>query len=166
MSVNTNQHQTADWDELEYVLTDRQKPALLVCSFDTLTSKERAIADFKTKFPKYTQHEIDTTGERVVSLFRYLKEKLPDLSSTATDNIQHLVHLSGLEYSLMAEDPASPGQLLPELNFERELVFRDLPCILVIWVNHYTLKRLQKEAPDFWDWVQYQYSFAGTSTSN
>lgn len=74
-------------------------------------------------------------------------------------NIQHLVHLSGLEYSLMEEDPTSPGQLMPELNFERELVFRDLPCILVVWVNQYTLKRLQKEAPDFWDWVQYQYNF-------
>jgi len=166
MDLKINKYPTEDWKELEYILADRQKPALLVCGFDTLTSKERAIADFKTKFPKYTQHEIDSTGERVVSLFRYLKEKLPDLSNTSTDNIQHLVHLSGLEYSLMAEAPVSPGQLLPELNFERELVFRDLPCILVIWVNQYTLKRLQKEAPDFWDWVQYQYSFTSTYTSN
>jgi tetratricopeptide (TPR) repeat protein len=160
MGVNTNQQQTADWDELEYVLTERQKPALLVCSFDTLTSKTQSIAEFQQRFPQFTQHEIDSTGERVVSLFRYLKEKLPELAETETGNIQHLIHLSGLEYSLMAEDPVSPGQLLPELNFERELVFRDLPCILVIWVNQYTLKRLQKEAPDFWDWVQYRYHFS------
>ena len=160
MGINVDQYQTANWDELEYILTDRQKPALLVCSFDTLTGKAQSIAEFQQRFPQFTQHEVDSTGERVVSLFRYLKEKLPELRDTETGNIQHLIHLSGLEYSLMAEDPISPGQLLPELNFERELVFRDLPCILVIWVNHYTLKRLQKEAPDFWDWVQYQYHFS------
>jgi len=156
MSVN----QTADWDELEYILSERQKPATLVCSFDTLTTKEQAIAQFKSKFPQYTQQEVDTTGEQVTSLFRYLKEKLPGLAPAENGNIQTLVHLSGLEYSLMAEDPMGPGLLLPELNFERELVFRDLPLVLVIWVNHYTLKRLRKEAPDFWDWVQYQYHFS------
>ncbi|WP_425422589.1 tetratricopeptide repeat protein [Phaeodactylibacter xiamenensis] len=160
MSVKPHTYQTADWDELEYVLSERQKPATLVCSFDTLSTKEKAIAQFKSTFPQYTQHEIDTTGEQVVSLFRYLNEKLPALANAQNGNIQTLVHLSGLEYSLMAEDPAGPGLLLPELNFERELVFRDLPLVLVIWVNHYTLKRLQKEAPDFWDWVQYQYHFS------
>jgi tetratricopeptide (TPR) repeat protein len=160
MSVKPHTYQTADWDELEYVLSERHKPATLVCSFDTLSTKEKAIAQFKRTFPQYTQHEIDTTGEQVVSLFRYLNEKLPALANAQNGNIQTLVHLSGLEYSLMAEDPAGPGLLLPELNFERELVFRDLPVVLVIWVNHYTLKRLQKEAPDFWDWVQYQYHFS------
>lgn len=148
------------WQELDYLLTDRKKPVLLVCTFDTIRGRDKTIMVFQEHFDQYKHVLLDTAGQEIVYLYKYLKEQLCDLPALSeSKGIQHMVHLTDLDYSLLKEDIHQPGKLLPELNFERELIFREFPCILILWINRYTLNRLRHDAPDFWDWVQYQYHF-------
>ena len=48
------------------------------------------------------------------------------------------------------------------MNFERELLFRSFPFVIVFWSETYSQIRAQKLAPDFWDWLSYKFHFDGT----
>ena len=147
------------WPELDYVLEERRKPVVVVCTFDNQQGREAAIELLKERYSQYQHRILDTSGQQVVSLHRYLEKQVGVLPTSENGLLQHCFHLTGLEHSLLEERQREENKLLPELNFERELIFREFPCILLLWVNHFTLKRLRSEAPDFWDWVQYQFHF-------
>jgi tetratricopeptide (TPR) repeat protein len=154
--------------ELDYVLRERRKPAVIVCTYDAVKTQRAIISWIKEHHPQYDQEAMNLAGEKIGSLYKFIQEGFRPiffqlsykwLAYRPGDKIPYLIHLVNVEYALQTELESGESVLFPGINFERELIFRDFPCVLILWANRHTYERLRREAPDFWDWVTYTFHF-------
>jgi Tfp pilus assembly protein PilF len=154
-SEKNNKH----FEQLEFVLTERTEPTLILVSADTSAKSEEVYEEFQTKFIEYHQTTFHIENEEMVSLEQWLTKKLP--STKPSEHISEMVHIFGLgsHFHLADGDKLKPSSLLPQINMERELLFRDLPIVMVWWLDKYQIATLRQEAPDLWSWISYHFHF-------
>jgi Tfp pilus assembly protein PilF len=154
-SEKNNKH----FEQLEFVLTERTEPTLILVSADTSAKSEEVYGEFQTKFIEYHQTTFHIENEEMVSLEQWLTKKLP--STKPSEHISEMVHIFGLgsHFHLADGDKLKPSSLLPQINMERELLFRDLPIVMVWWLDKYQIATLRQEAPDLWSWISYHFHF-------
>ncbi|MEN0005631.1 MAG: tetratricopeptide repeat protein [Bacteroidota bacterium] len=152
-------HSEVDWSEIEYLLRNRQKPILIVCTYDSLRSRNIGIQLFETKVPSLSYTQVSIFQRDECSMYSYLEQEL-DLNRTDRFPIKEATHILDLEYCIEGR----PSTFLDEVNLDRELIFRELGA-LILWLNRYTFQRFEREAPDFWDWIQHKYHFGETLSS-
>lgn len=156
-----NEQQTRT--ELIFALTQRDSPTLVFLECNSYT-KRTEIADFLRKeLTEYKFHDIDLTPIPTISLLRSLTENLP-AEIVNSKPVEYVVNVYGLENSLIVskDGQLKHSDLTAQLNLERELLFRNVPYIIIIWADHSFFKTLQREAPDLWSWVVYKFRFEGT----
>ena len=152
--------EAATLDELVFALGQRDQPTVALIECASLAKRRELEAQMADRMPEYRFHVLDVTPFPVTSLLRTLEEQLPAEVRTSTP-VTHAVNVHGLENSqLMSQD----GQLVPspltaQLNLERELLFRRVPYLIVLWGDADFFRTLQREAPDFWHWVTYRFRF-------
>ncbi|HNR18634.1 MAG TPA: tetratricopeptide repeat protein, partial [Bacteroidia bacterium] len=163
--LSAEEHNLQQKKRLQFVLENRQTPAIVFIQFDKLPLRDELISQMQRDFVQYQHHVLDLTANPITSLARSLKEKLPQKilnSHPATC----MVHVKALENSflLSRQDNTETSALITEINFEREILFHQFPFVMVIWTTEVFITTLQKEAMDFWSWVVYYYSFNTTGT--
>ncbi len=148
------------WEELLFTLHDRDHPTVVFMECDSLPRQTELEAQLQQDLPEYQHHRIDLTPYPVTSLLRALAERLPHEVQQAP-RVRYVVHVHGLENSLIVtEDGELKHSLLTaQLNLERELLFRNVPYIIVVWSDAVFFRKLQREAPDLWDWVTVKHRF-------
>jgi len=148
------------WEQLAFVLEERDKPTLIVIGFDTYAARKRIHEQIIQKFSNYKFYDLDISTQSVVSLHKAFLTNLPESVLTSKSG-EYIVNVFGLENSLFTihgnEIIESP--LIRQLNFEREILFREFPFITIIWSDSYTVTALKKKAKDLWDWISYQFEF-------
>jgi len=157
----------SQFSELDYVLQERHKPAVLLCTYDAVQTQSAMRRWIRDRYPEYRQETLDLAGEKISSLYKFLEEEFKwvfrysygQIPTLRGGRLYYIIHLIDLEYTLRAEAESGQPDLFPGINFERELIFRDFPCALILWANRHTYERLRREAPDFWDWVMYTFHF-------
>lgn len=147
------------FEELEFVLTKRTEPTLILVSADTSAKSEEVYEAFQSKFAEYHQTTFHIENEEMVSLEQWLTKKL--IAIEPSEHISEMVHIFGLEshFHLAEGNKLKPSSLLPQINMERELLFRDLPIVMVWWLDKYQISTLRQEAPDLWSWISYHFHF-------
>ncbi len=149
------------WEELLFTLHDRDHPTVVFMECDSLPRQTELETQLQQDLPEYQHHRIDLTPYPVTSLLRALAERLPH-DVRHSPRVRYVVHIHGLENSLIVtEDGELKHSLLTaQLNLERELLFRNVPYILVVWSDGVFFRKLQREAPDLWDWVTVKHRFS------
>jgi tetratricopeptide (TPR) repeat protein len=147
------------FEKLLFSLKERSSPALVFITTDTL-SKQKEVYDKLQNTLPYKFSDIDLSGKEVVSLVQEFRRDMPK-EVFSSDKIEYVINVFGLEHAIVSEieGELKLNKLIPEINFERELLFRDFPCIIIFWTDKPTIKQLQKQAGDFWDWVTYDFEF-------
>jgi tetratricopeptide (TPR) repeat protein len=138
-------------EELLFALHHRDKPTLAFVECKS-TAKRDELAEFlQRELAEYAFYTIDLTPLTVASLLRTLDEELPATIKNSPP-VTYVVNVHGLENRL-------DEQLAAQLNLERELLFRNVPYITLIWADAYFFRKLQRLAPDLWHWVTYKFRF-------
>lgn len=138
-------------DELLFALHHRDKPTLAFVECKTNAKRDELTGFLAQELPEYTFFTIDVTPLPVTSLLRTLADNLPDPVKNSPP-VTCVVNVYGLENRL-------DEQLAAQLNLERELLFRNVPYITIIWADAYFFRKLQRLAPDLWHWVTYKFRF-------
>ncbi|NJO03825.1 MAG: hypothetical protein HC880_21080 [Bacteroidia bacterium] len=143
-------------DELVFALQARLKPALGLVIYPDQETRHWLAGQINQRLPEYQSYPINLPKPPIQSLHGFLKDHLPpEILSAAS--IAHLLHIFGLDQHL---DPRKPAQsLADQINFERELLFRNLPGVSLIWLGEAPAHLLRQLAPDFWDWLNYRFVF-------
>ena len=151
LDIMNKRTDTAPLDLLRFSLDKRAKSgvaALVVAPSETTEFR----AQLTIELPDYQMVDIQAEGVAPHSLYRFLKERLTALSVSGNG----LAHVWGLEQWLFEEGREGewrPTRLTEQLNLERELIFRELPCMLLLWLSPIGAIRLAQSAPDFWNWL-------------
>ncbi len=140
-----------DKDELLFALHHRDKPTLAFVEYKTNAKRDELERFLQHELPEYTFFTIDVTPLTVASLLRTLADNLPAHVKNSPP-VTCVVNVHGLENRL-------DEQLAAQLNLERELLFRNVPYITLIWADAYFFRKLQRLAPDLWHWVTYKFRF-------
>lgn len=160
-------NETEQKDELLFVLHHRDAPTVVFLECNSYAKREELAGFLRDNLTEYQFHDIDVTRFSVVSLLRVLTENLsPEIVHSAP--VQHVVNVYGLENSLLITENGQikPSLLTAQLNLERELLFRNVPYIIIIWADHFFFQTLQRESPDLWSWVVYRFRFEGLEVVN
>jgi len=150
----------ATLEELVFALGRRDEPTVALVECASLAKRRELEAQLAGRMPEYRFYTFDVTPYAVTSLLATLNEHLPE-EVKAAPPVTWVVHVHGLENSqLLSQD----GQLVPlpmtaQLNLERELLFRSVPYLIVLWGDADFFRTLQREAPDFCHWVTYRFRF-------
>ena len=158
------QDSTEETDQLLFALHHRDAPTVVFMECNSYDKRRELAALLRTELTEYQFHDIDVTSFSVVSLLRTLTENLPP-AIVDSQPVQYVVNVYGLENSLLVSEDGQikPSMLTAQLNLERELLFRNVPYVIVIWADHYFFQTLQRESPDLWSWVVYRFRFEGTN---
>lgn len=150
-------------DELLFVLHHRDAPTVVFLECNSYAKREELASFLRQNLTEYQFFDIDVTPFPVVSLLRVLTEHLPT-DIVQSQPVQYVVNVFGLENSLLVSEDGQikPSQLTAQLNLERELLFRNVPYIIIIWADHLFFQTLQRESPDLWSWVVYRFRFEGS----
>ncbi|MGI4831841.1 MAG: tetratricopeptide repeat protein [Janthinobacterium lividum] len=140
-----------DKDELLFALHHRDKSTLAFLEYKTNAKRDELEGFIQQELPEYTFFTIDVTPLAVTSLLRTLADNLPAHIKNSPP-VTYVVNVHGLENRL-------DEQLAAQLNLERELLFRNVPYITLIWADAYFFRKLQRLAPDLWHWVTYKFRF-------
>ncbi|MDM8551256.1 tetratricopeptide repeat protein [Desulfobacterales bacterium HSG2] len=153
------------WDQLLFVLENRDKSTVAVIEYDGDEIKNRVCEKLMRTLSQYRFYDLDLTTRRVVSLSRAFKENLPE-SVLDSEPATYIVNLFGLENSLFTIKTGTleESEMISELNFEREILFREFPFILILWADAYIVRKLREDAKDLWDWITYRFEFKGGDT--
>ena len=155
--------ETQQKDELLFSLHHRDAPTLAFLECNSYAKREELAQFLRDNLTEYQLHDIDVTRFSVISLLRVLTENLPP-EIVNSGPVQYVVNVYGLENSLLITENGQikPSLLTAQLNLERELLFRNVPYIIIIWADHFFFQTLQRESPDLWSWVVYRFRFEGT----
>lgn len=154
MSASIHDHNNEQMAGLLFSIEKRTTPALIIAEIENYRLKEYIANRIKHESSEqFEHHDIDVSKISDTSLAEYLLHTTKESSLTQNKTI---IHLGGFQYVMQKE-----GKFFPELNFEREILFRDIPAVLIFYVSPYIRTRLQEDAPDFWDWVTYWFTFKG-----
>ncbi len=154
------------FEQLKFVLTQRTEPTLILVSAETSAKRAEVYEQFKERFTDYNHITFHIENEEMVSLEQWLTKKLP--KTEPSEYISEMVHIFGLgsHFHLLDNEKLAPSSLLPQINMERELLFRDIPAVLVWWLDKYQIATLRQEAPDLWSWITYQFHFEAEEKLN
>ncbi len=145
--------------KIKFALSERNNPTVVF--FETATKNQFHIisAHLKTQLPDYQHIKIDISNEKVGNIHKLINEKSPEIFDNT--QINHIIHIWGLANHLFdfVEGKIQPSDLTQIINLQRESIFRNIPAIIIFYLDAYSIERLQKFAPDFWDWVTYYFSF-------
>lgn len=152
--------EAATFDELVFALGQRDQPTVALIECASLAKRRELEAQMAERMPEYRFHVLDVTPFAVTSLLHTLNEHLPE-EIKASAPVTWVVQVHGLEdsYLLNQEGDFVPSPLTAQLNLERELLFRSVPYLIVLWGDAGFFRALQREAPDFWHWVTYRFRF-------
>ncbi len=150
----------ATLDQLVFALGQRDEPTVALVECDSLAKRRELEAALAARMPEYQYRTLDVTPYAVTSLLHTLNEHLP-LAIRTSRPVTWVVHVHGLENShlLNPDGHLAPAPLTAQLNLERELLFRQVPYLIVLWGDADFFRTLQREAPDFWHWVTYRFRF-------
>ena len=163
MTLEQLPSETQQKDELLFSLHHRDAPTLAFLECNSYAKREELALFLRDNLTEYQFHDIDVTRFSVVSLLRVLTENLPP-EIVNSGPVKYVVNVYGLENSLLITENGQikPSLLTAQLNLERELLFRNVPYIIIIWADHFFFQTLQRKSPDLWSWVVYRFRFEGT----
>jgi tetratricopeptide (TPR) repeat protein len=145
---------------VKFAFTKAHSSALGLIIYETYDYQAKIYQEIQQLLPEYKFLPVDVGAENITSLHRYLKEHLPT-EILESEQISYVVSVFNLANSLLTfeEGKIKPSWLTAQINLERELLFRDIPCVLLIWLDKPSAEQFRKEAPDFWDWLTYIFEF-------
>jgi tetratricopeptide (TPR) repeat protein len=147
-------------NELVFALGGRDEPTVALVECASLAKRRELEAEMAQRLPEYQFFPLDVTPYIVNSLINTLAEHLPaDIQQSKP--VSWVVNVHGLENSrsLSSEGQLVPSPLTAQFNLERELLFRRVPYLIVLWGDADFFRTLQREAPDFWHWATYRFRF-------
>ncbi len=147
-------------DEIAFVLAERSKPTLVLISAGSYRKRDELRAELDRLLPAYRSALLDLSGHPITSLFRAVRERTPAEILNSRPG-EYLLHIYGVEDSLLVSQDGTlaASSLIAELNLERENLFHEFPCCLVLWTTLHFTGKLRNDAPDLWDWITYNYHF-------
>lgn len=146
-------------NELVFALGGRDEPTVALVECASLAKRRELEAELARRMPEYQFYPLDVTPYTVTSLLGTLNEHLP-AAIRESQPVSWVVNVHGLENSrLLGQDGQLTSPLTAQLNLERELLFRRVPYLIVLWGDADFFRTLQREAPDFWHWVTYRFRF-------
>ena len=159
--IETRAQNEAAWNRLLKLLQRRDSPVIVWVTAETRELRDQmfrqASGALQAQFD-HLSHDLSTIkNTESFSLFRFLGEEMGAVSKS---DKPRLFHLFGLESLVTPNDNDPAESFARELNFERELLFRRLPCSIVFWSDEPAQVRVQTLAPDFWDWLAYKFHFS------
>jgi len=148
-------------EEISFVLADRTKPTVVCMAVGSYQKRDELRRELSSRLPQYKSATLDLSGIHITSLFTAIKERAPQEVLNSRP-VEYLLHIFGIEDSLfVAKDGGiADSSLIAELNLERENLFHEFPCCLILWTTPHFVEKLRKEAPDLFDWITYSYHFA------
>ncbi len=150
-----NDENQRQWEMLEFSLTQLTQPTVVWMTTRTKLDMRLTYGAFQWKFRRHTHEVLDLSTRQVSSLANILKKELPHLGQKSL-KIDFFVHVFGLENSV---SPLGKIPLLQAFNHEREQLFREFNCVLVIWSEPAFRLQVRENATDFWDWLELDLEF-------
>ena len=147
-------------ERLLFALSNRSRPILMVISTDTHGLRKEIEAYIKEHLNATKFHTLDLSAIQVDSLYKALQEHVP-APILQSSPLEYMVHITGLENSLLIshDGQIKASQLLAQINFERELLFRSFPFSMILWANDAFVDYLYSDAQDFSSWLSYCFRF-------
>lgn len=141
-------------DEIQFTLQDRKEPTIVMMSVEDYDLQKRLLERLKAKLPNYQFYDIDLTPFQVESLQQTLQKELPSYI-VDSERITYCVNIFGLENSRLISENGKiiNSELIAQLNFEREVIFRKPNYITILWGDHDFFLQIQRQAPDLWSWI-------------
>lgn len=156
------QNNTEQLENLAFSLSERERPALVWLTTDSMPTTYETYFKLKQKFSQYDFIDIHiddihkSLNDDEVSLFNMIKQQIPS-EVTKSKKIEHIVNVFGIDKYINKYQHDAP--IIRQLNFERELLYRTFNCILIIWTAPYSTEIVSQNAVDFWDWMTYSFYF-------
>jgi len=150
-----------NFDRIILAIEKRKKP--VVVFVQTLTFSDKlAISDIiAQQTPEYKHIKIDLRDKNnITSIDKVLAEYHNEIFKN--QKIEHVIHIFGLGNHFISFDEQAqikPSDFLKDFNLTRERIFRQIPAILIFYLDKPSIRYLHKFAPDFWDWVNYLFEF-------
>lgn len=108
--------------------------------------------------PAFQHVLLDLTERQIDSLANMIRERLGDLIS-AENASSYLVHIVMAEGSFVEEFLQQTSVWVPQLNDDRDSLFRGFPMKIVLWGLPYTVSRIEAEAAPFWEELPNAFDF-------
>ena len=145
------------WQRIKFLLNNNPKPLLVWIS----VTPPQAINDAQYQLisqlhPTFKHQLLTFPAQGVVSLYRYLQEQIPNDITQNAPNLP-IIHISQIDGHTLPDETGRANPFVEELNFQRELLFRQLPFHLIIWASEYSTLQIKTHALDFWHWVNYHF---------
>lgn len=162
-SISPEAAEPEELGNLQFLYRESAHSQVAVVIWETSRQRMRLMDEVQSLLPEYKHVEVNFTGIQVVSMMREL-EKHPVMRSvwqsprTVEGRLKHVVHITGLEGTLSVESYQKEKHFLPQLNYERELIFRQIPALLIFWLTPYTYQQLRNQAADFFSWLALKIS--------
>ncbi len=135
------------WQRLCRLFERREKPVVVWIGGNSQDVSHNQYNRFRSQFAQKFEHiEVRVDEIAGTSIYRYLQQLLAQ--NTLSNPVFHLRHI-----------PEGNEALIFEVNFERELLFRNLPASIIFWGDDRSEIAFQRMAPDFWDWLVYRFHF-------
>jgi tetratricopeptide (TPR) repeat protein len=145
----------ATWQKLRFTIASYESAAFLWVNADTDIKLQNLHHAIESNFPKRQHISIELPPDGNIKPFaEYI---IQQVQKQALQGMDIVVHVSGIDRHLTKEK-----QLLNQLNFERETLFRHLPYVVIIYANTASALKVQRFARDFWDWLVNYFEFKTT----
>ena len=137
----------ANWQRLTRIFDRREKSVVAWIGGDSQEISYKQYHRFRDEYAKKFEHiEVHANQIPGSSVYSHLKRLLEQ--NTYKNPLFHIRSL-----------PDDNQDIIFEINFERELLFRKLPASAIFWGNDRSEIAFQRLAPDFWDWLVYRFHF-------
>jgi len=159
MSKESKYSNLRQWGKISFILKNRKESTVIWITCDDYNYKLELIEDFRLHFPKNNHINLSLKQFNENNFVSFLKKQQPNaFKKNHNPTIIHLTEIESQIYPHLNSE-GKKGKLIEVLNFEREIIFNDLPFILVFWSETYSQILFQQYAPDFWDWITYKFHF-------
>jgi len=158
-------NKTSNAQELEnltFSLSQRVSPAVVWLTTDSEETMYKTSFILRQQLTNhtFTDIHIDDINTKAtddeVSIVNMIQKKIPETLDKSTQLTQ-VINVFGIEKFISKHQDDAP--IIRQLNFERELLYRQFDCNLIIWSDEYTTQLVSQHANDFWDWMTYEFSF-------
>ena len=143
-------------EALIFALTDREKSTIAIGIIDSDETCEKAIAYITSAFKKKQTYFFDFFGQKISSLLAFFRGHLSNIQEELP--IVHITRIDPLLFTSIDHKVIS-SPLVAQLNMERELLFREVKGLIILWISRAGYNRLRMDAPDFMDWVVASFVF-------
>jgi len=145
---------------LLFVLQNRVEPTVISIVVDSFYTREIFIDTMKSSLQANRFFDVEFEGLSVNSLANEIKYHIRGFVLNSKPG-EYIVNIFGLENSLykFEKEKIVQSRLVSEINFERDILFREFPFSTIIWTDLHFRRILQKEALDLWSWLNYSFEF-------